>query len=113
MFWVSMFVVVIGVMMLVDLLWFFMGCMCGWCLLNGFVCFLLLFDMMLCFVCNVFERYGVLLFVLLKFLLGFGFVLVLLFGMIVIGIGVFLFWDLVGVLLWVVFWLIGGVVIYD
>lgn len=105
--------VAVGATLLADSLWFFTGRAYGRRLLNSLVRFSLSLDSAVGIARNTYERHGAPILMIAKFLPGLGLVSAPLLGTTAIGVGVFLWWDLVGATLWASAWIIGGGALHD
>ena len=99
--------------LLADSLWFFTGRTYGRRLLNQLVRFSLSLDTTVRVARNTYERYGVPILTVAKFLPGLGLISAPLLGTTPINVGVFLLWDFVGAMLWASVWVIGGAALDD
>nr|WP_144141471.1 VTT domain-containing protein [Paraburkholderia sp. BCC1884] len=99
--------------LIADSLWFFTGRAYGRRLLNYLVRYSLSLDTTVRVARNTFERYGVPILTIAKFLPGLGLISAPLLGTTAINVGVFLLWDLIGATLWASVWVIGGAALHD
>jgi membrane protein DedA with SNARE-associated domain/rhodanese-related sulfurtransferase len=106
-FWHTLAAAVIAVL-IADSLWFAAGRLYGRRFLNSLVRFSLSLDSTLRIARNWFERFGVPLLAVSKFVPGLGLVSSPLLGTTQIELRVFVFWDIVGAALWATFWILGG-----
>ena len=103
----------VGATLIADSLWFFTGRAYGRRLLNYLVRFSLSLDTTVRVARNTYERYGAPILTVAKFLPGLGLISAPLLGTTAIGVGVFLWWDMVGATLWASVWVIGGGALHD
>jgi membrane protein DedA with SNARE-associated domain/rhodanese-related sulfurtransferase len=106
-FWHMLAAAVIAVI-IADSLWFAAGRFYGRRFLNSLVRFSLSLDTTLRTARNWFERFGVPLLALSKFVPGLGLVSSPMLGTTQIDARVFLMWDLAGATMWASFWILGG-----
>ena len=109
-FWHMLAAAVIAVI-IADSLWFTAGRLYGRRFLNSLVRFSLSLDTALRTARHWFERFGVPLLALSKFVPGLGLVSSPLLGTTHIDVRVFVFWDLVGAALWASAWMLGGAIL--
>jgi membrane protein DedA with SNARE-associated domain/rhodanese-related sulfurtransferase len=109
-FWHMLAAAVIAVV-IADSLWFAAGRLYGRRFLNSLVRFSLSLDTTLRTARHWFERFGVPLLALSKFVPGLGLVSSPLLGTTQIDVRVFVFWDLVGATLWASAWMLGGAIL--
>src|ERR1700733_6925012 len=109
-FWHMLAAAVIAVV-IADSLWFAAGRLYGRRFLTSLVRFSLSLDTTLRTARHWFERFGVPLLALSKFVPGLGLVSSPLLGTTQIDVRVFLFWDLVGAGLWASAWMLGGAIL--
>jgi membrane protein DedA with SNARE-associated domain/rhodanese-related sulfurtransferase len=106
-FWHMLAAAVVAVV-IADSLWFAAGRFYGRRFLNSLVRFSLSLDSALRTARNWFERFGVPLLALSKFVPGLGLVSSPMLGTTQIDARVFLMWDLAGATMWAAFWILGG-----
>jgi membrane protein DedA with SNARE-associated domain/rhodanese-related sulfurtransferase len=106
-FWQMLAAAVLAVL-IADSLWFAAGRLYGRRFLNSLVRFSLSIDSTLRTARRWFERFGVPLLALSKFVPGLGLVSAPLLGTTQIEVRVFLLWDLIGATAWASFWMLGG-----
>ncbi len=106
-FW-QMLVAAVLAVLIADSLWFTAGRLYGRQFLNSLVRFSLSIDSTLRTARNWFERFGVPLLALSKFVPGLGLVSAPLLGTTQIAVHVFVLWDLIGATAWASFWMLGG-----
>jgi membrane protein DedA with SNARE-associated domain/rhodanese-related sulfurtransferase len=109
-FWHMLSAAVLAVI-IADMLWFSAGRLYGRRFLNSLVRFSLSIDTTLRTARHWFERFGVPLLAVSKFVPGLGLVSSPMLGTTQIDVRVFVFWDLVGAALWASFWMLGGAVL--
>lgn len=109
-FWHMLGAAVLAVI-IADMLWFSAGRLYGRRFLNSLVRFSLSLDTTLRTARHWFERFGVPLLAVSKFVPGLGLVSSPMLGTTKIDVRVFVFWDLVGASLWATFWMLGGAVL--
>ncbi|SAL68731.1 membrane-associated protein [Caballeronia peredens] len=106
-FWQMLAAAVLAVL-IADSLWFAAGRLYGRRFLNSLVRFSLSIDSTLRTARRWFERFGVPLLALSKFVPGLGLVSAPLLGTTQIEVRIFLLWDLIGATAWASFWMLGG-----
>jgi membrane protein DedA with SNARE-associated domain/rhodanese-related sulfurtransferase len=106
-FW-QMLVAAVVAVLIADSLWFTAGRLYGRQFLNSLVRFSLSIDSTLRTARRWFERFGVPLLALSKFVPGLGLVSAPLLGTTQIDVRVFVLWDLIGATAWASFWMLGG-----
>ncbi|MDR5812424.1 MULTISPECIES: DedA family protein/thiosulfate sulfurtransferase GlpE [unclassified Caballeronia] len=111
-FWQMLLAAVLAVL-IADSLWFAAGRLYGRRFLNSLVRFSLSIDSTLRTARRWFERFGVPLLALSKFVPGLGLVSAPLLGTTQIEIRVFVLWDLIGATAWASFWMLGGAALQE
>ncbi|MFM0518317.1 DedA family protein/thiosulfate sulfurtransferase GlpE [Caballeronia jiangsuensis] len=111
-FWQMLAAAVLAVL-IADSLWFAAGRLYGRRFLNSLVRFSLSIDSTLRTARRWFERFGVPLLALSKFVPGLGLVSAPLLGTTQIEVRVFLLWDLIGATAWASFWMLGGAALQE
>ncbi|KMZ11723.1 Rhodanese-like sulfurtransferase [Candidatus Burkholderia humilis] len=111
-FWQMLAAAVLAVL-IADSLWFTAGRLYGRRFLNSLVRFSLSIDTTLRTARNWFERLGVPLLAVSKFVPGLGLVSSPLLGTTKIAVRVFLLWDLIGATAWASFWMLGGAALQE
>jgi membrane protein DedA with SNARE-associated domain/rhodanese-related sulfurtransferase len=109
-FWHMLGAAVLAVI-IADMLWFSAGRLYGRRFLNSLVRFSLSLDSALRTARHWFERFGVPLLAVSKFVPGLALVSSPMMGTTKIDVRVFVLWDLVGASLWATFWMLGGAVL--
>jgi membrane protein DedA with SNARE-associated domain/rhodanese-related sulfurtransferase len=108
---VHMLAAAVLAVIIADMLWFSAGRLYGRRFLNSLVRFSLSLDTTLRTARHWFERFGVPLLAVSKFVPGLGLVSSPMLGTTRIDVRVFVFWDLVGAALWATFWMLGGAIL--
>lgn len=111
-FW-QMLVAAVLAVLIADSLWFTAGRLYGRRFLNSLVRFSLSIDSTLRTARRWFERFGVPLLALSKFVPGLGLVSAPLLGTTQIEVRVFVLWDLIGATAWASFWMLGGAALQE
>jgi membrane protein DedA with SNARE-associated domain/rhodanese-related sulfurtransferase len=111
-FWQMLLAAVLAVL-LADSLWFTAGRLYGRSFLNSLVRFSLSIDSTLRTARRWFERFGVPLLALSKFVPGLGLVSAPLLGTTQIAVHVFVLWDLIGATAWASAWMLGGAALQE
>ncbi|GAB5101006.1 MULTISPECIES: DedA family protein/thiosulfate sulfurtransferase GlpE [unclassified Caballeronia] len=111
-FWPMLGAAVLAVL-IADSLWFAAGRLYGRRFLNSLVRFSLSIDSTLRTARRWFERFGVPLLALSKFVPGLGLVSAPLLGTTQIDVRVFVLWDLIGATAWASFWILGGAALQE
>jgi membrane protein DedA with SNARE-associated domain/rhodanese-related sulfurtransferase len=111
-FWQMLLAAVLAVLM-ADSLWFAAGRLYGRRFLTSLVRFSLSIDSTIRTARNWFERFGVPLLALSKFVPGLGLVSSPLLGTTKIDVRIFVLWDVIGATAWASFWMLGGAALQD
>ncbi|WP_277187316.1 DedA family protein/thiosulfate sulfurtransferase GlpE [Caballeronia sp. BR00000012568055] len=106
-FWQMLLAAVLAVL-IADSLWFAAGRLYGRRFLTSLVRFSLSIDSTLRTARNWFERFGVPLLALSKFVPGLGLVSAPMLGTTQIEVRIFVLWDVIGATAWASFWMLGG-----